>query len=49
MINVGTAGPVRLAVLLALVAAGALLARRVSRHGARADDAEPEPVPAFEG
>jgi uncharacterized protein len=46
MIQVGTPGPVRLPVLLALAAGGAVLARRVSRHQATAEpepSAEPEP------
>jgi uncharacterized membrane protein YfcA len=46
MIQVGTPGPVRLPVLLALTAAGAVLARRVARHHPRPEqDAEPEPEP----
>jgi uncharacterized protein len=48
MIQVGTPGAVRLPVLLALTAAGAVLARRVSRHHPRAEQgAEPEPVGAL--
>jgi uncharacterized membrane protein YfcA len=46
MIEVGAAGPVRLPVLLAIAAAGAAVARRVSRHGATAEP-EPEPVGAL--
>jgi uncharacterized protein len=48
MIQVGTPGAVRLPVLLALTVAGAVLARRVSRHHPRPEQgAEPEPVGAL--
>jgi uncharacterized protein len=46
MTQVGAPGPARLVVLLALTAAGAVLSRRVSRHGATAEP-EPEPVGAL--
>jgi uncharacterized membrane protein YfcA len=42
MIHLGTPGPARLPMLLALAGAGAVMARRVSRHGATA---EPESEP----
>jgi uncharacterized protein len=50
MIHVGTPGPVRLPVLLSLGVAGAVLARRVSRHHRVPEgDAEPQPADALRG